>query len=567
MKNFFSMLNIMRSFFILVTLLACARHAAAQQDVLAGRDSSVFENERIERVEIHAKPVLEMPEIPNVAPERGLTYVSPDLKYKPAVPPAKMIPMEQDKPTWDRLYNHYAKLGLGLWLSPMAKVYLNSGREINKSWGLRYEHFSTPTGHTGFANFGDHRAGLQGRLLQPMTTVYTDVDFRYYKYNFYGMQRLAPESVVSDDQWRDSIRQHFIQFSALVGLKSNYTAGKLRYDAPLKVEFFGDRRDGSEWYVNLTPSIELPVYDSLYFRLTSRFTVGGASTARTTGSRTFVDVTPQLAWYNSMIRARAGLRANLYADSAGSEFNIYPAVDAEFILLPPYLTVFAAATGQTQFNRRMDWMQDNPWLSPEIAVAPTFEKYRATVGLRGSILRFSWEVQGYMRQARRQAMFFSPNADSLLRRAGLEQGMFYSLYEPDFREAGGSVQLQYDPATNVRAGLKIDVRSFTLDSLTHYYHAAPVMAQANVAYGAMEKKLWLNLSLRYIGERPLGLDPEGKVEQAPGFFDVNLGADYRLSKRFSIFAEVNNLLNQSYYRWRYYVERPLDLRAGVTLAF
>jgi hypothetical protein len=557
----------MRSTILYLLFLLLVVQAQAQQDVLAGRDSSVFENERIERLEIRAKPLLELPEIPNEAPERSLTYVSPDLQYKPGLPPPRMIPLEQDKPTWERLYNHHVRLGLGLWLTPLAEVHLGSGRQINKSWGAQYRHLSTPVGHTGFANFGDHRLGVQGRLLQPMYTVYTEADFRYYRYNFYGKEQPTTGALIEDKSWRDSIRQHQLLTTALLGVRSNYTAGKLSYDVPLKLEVFGDRREAREWYINASPSLEVPVYDSLYARVASRMTFGQASTSSHASSRIFLDVTPQLAWYNSVIRARVGLRANLYSDTAGSEFNVYPAIEAEVVAIPKYLSIYASAYGQTHFNRRMDWMQDNPWMAPGLHAAPTFERYRATFGLRGNLLRFTWQAEGYLRQARNQVVFVSPLNDSLIRRAGMEQGYFYAAYEPEFRETGIGLELQYDPATIFRAGLKVDVRSFSLDSLSHNFHVAPVMVQANGAWGLLERKLWLNLSLRYIGARPLGFDREGQLDTAEGFVDANLGADYRLSKRFSIFVEVNNLLNQTYYRWRYYVERPLDVRAGVSLAF
>ena len=49
--------------------------------------------------------------------------------------------------------------------------------------------------------------------------------------------------------------------------------------------------------------------------------------------------------------------------------------------------------------------------------------------------------------------------------------------------------------------------------------------------------------------------------------DVNLSAEYRFSKRLSVFLELNNLLDNRWYRWYNYQERPFDIKGGVTFSF
>jgi outer membrane receptor protein involved in Fe transport len=52
-----------------------------------------------------------------------------------------------------------------------------------------------------------------------------------------------------------------------------------------------------------------------------------------------------------------------------------------------------------------------------------------------------------------------------------------------------------------------------------------------------------------------------------GWLDLGLGAEYRITDRFSAFLKLNNLLNQGYERWYNYPVQGLNVLAGVGFSF
>ena len=62
-------------------------------------------------------------------------------------------------------------------------------------------------------------------------------------------------------------------------------------------------------------------------------------------------------------------------------------------------------------------------------------------------------------------------------------------------------------------------------------------------------------------------DSAGNLVNQNMFADLNFSADYRFSKRFSVFLEMNNILGYRYYRWYNYQQRPFDIKGGLTFAF
>ncbi len=56
-------------------------------------------------------------------------------------------------------------------------------------------------------------------------------------------------------------------------------------------------------------------------------------------------------------------------------------------------------------------------------------------------------------------------------------------------------------------------------------------------------------------------------QELDSFFDINLGADYALSDKFSVFLSVTNLLNNNYERFYSYPVQGVNVTGGVALKF
>jgi outer membrane receptor for ferrienterochelin and colicin len=57
------------------------------------------------------------------------------------------------------------------------------------------------------------------------------------------------------------------------------------------------------------------------------------------------------------------------------------------------------------------------------------------------------------------------------------------------------------------------------------------------------------------------------IETVKGYVDLGLGADYRINKKFSVFAKANNILNTNYSRYLYYQVNGFNIFGGLTYSF
>ena len=539
-------------------------------DPLSGNDSLAFEHQRIERLEFGSKPRARIPE-PERAPEvQRLEYESPEIDFRPELDPPEVIALQVDRAEWPMLYNNYARLALGSFLTPTAEVYLNAGRDKHYDWGAEFKHRSTAFGHTDLAQFGDNRLRLKGKILSRYNEIYADAGFDNYKYFMYGVNQ-SDSIDLGEDAWKEETGRNYSRVNARVGIRRSYKKREtFYYDASAGIRRFWDETGRAETVFSLKPGGSIAIMDSTHLELSSEVAFGSVALPAYHGEgsagRFFLDLTPQLYYKTSSVQLHAGIRANAYSDSAGTRFNIYPAIRADFIALPPYVTIFAGVEGRTIFNQYYDLMAQNPYLDRRAYARETRERYHAFGGLKGSVEQLTYQVRAHMRSVSGAPVFFAPEVSGEYYGEQAEQGRFILLYEEEFQEMGISIQANYDYDENIRAGAAFDYRGFTLENLEYNFH---VPNSEFLLYGSYtwNKKLAVRTEWRYIGARPLSVGPEGEVEKANGFMDINILGDYQLSSRFSIFVEVNNLLSRRYYRWNDYRERPIDLRAGVTVSF
>jgi outer membrane cobalamin receptor len=82
------------------------------------------------------------------------------------------------------------------------------------------------------------------------------------------------------------------------------------------------------------------------------------------------------------------------------------------------------------------------------------------------------------------------------------------------------------------------------------------------------EKLILNAEIYYVGKRFAKNFEENKEPiTLDGFADLNLGAEYFITDRFTAFLSFKNLINQQYQRWQNYPVQGFQAMGGVTFSF
>jgi outer membrane cobalamin receptor len=85
----------------------------------------------------------------------------------------------------------------------------------------------------------------------------------------------------------------------------------------------------------------------------------------------------------------------------------------------------------------------------------------------------------------------------------------------------------------------------------------------------LQEKYTLRASILALGVKYAKTYQDGQVKatRIDGAFDLGAGFEYRINRMVSVYADVNNILNQNYQRWYNYPVQGILVMAGAKLSF
>jgi len=116
--------------------------------------------------------------------------------------------------------------------------------------------------------------------------------------------------------------------------------------------------------------------------------------------------------------------------------------------------------------------------------------------------------------------------------------------------------------------LKAGFYAYSMDKEEKAWHK-PQFTAGIETYYIVKDKLTLNLDLTsWSGAKARTFSGQNVVvENLDAWLDLGLGAEYRITDRFSAFLKLNNLLNQGYQKWYNYPTQKFNFLAGVGFSF
>src|SRR5690606_23943478 len=81
----------------------------------------------------------------------------------------------------------------------------------------------------------------------------------------------------------------------------------------------------------------------------------------------------------------AGIFYSLDSENNSNKLFFYPKVNASYKLVGDLMIFYTGANGGLKQNSYADFVTDNPFLSPTLAIAPTNNPYTVFAGLKGKL--------------------------------------------------------------------------------------------------------------------------------------------------------------------------------------
>ena len=540
----------------------------------------------------------------NYPPKEKKTQDSLNLKYNITNVPAasdfktSTIQGEDISPKFDASYqDNYFQIGMGNFGKVLADgniaTTLDNQMEVGADLhflstnGLKKEYSWDSSQNS--ANIGAYLNGFgeKGKFN-------INADYGLNDYNYYGIYALTPNSEVNLQQKTNRFR-----VNGYYDFYSNNILNDVRLKSSILTDKFDAKETQAEILVNLSKhGVEMPMDEvtmnaDLGINLE---TLNSEFSLLNENSSNFFNATlsPKITFFKGKSYLMIGsdfsfLNAknsnNILAEEVQNNKTYwFPKAELQFAATDEF-KFYAGVEGGLKLNTYANMLEENPYLVSDQELRATETKYKGYIGLRGDVDQMiKYDVSaGYGKM--NDIMFFRANGlfnDAFtLDRAPYDfANTFSAVYDNGtVSEVKGSVQ--FFPLANLVLDGDVYFAKYDLDNYEHIYNKPLVVASLGGKYSLLGKKLNLGAKAIFSTDKTTnsftfaeaGTTPnvlvstEDKNDKVGGFADLNLSAEYKVHKNFSIFALGNNLLNTNYQTFKGYKVLGAQFLGGVKISF
>ncbi|SEQ95549.1 porin family protein [Pedobacter rhizosphaerae] len=465
------------------------------------------------------------------------------------------------------LINNYVKGGFGSLATLLGEVYINNGRDEGLQFGGYFKHFSQE-GKLNKQNSSTQQLSLFGRSILEENTVSGRINFERNGTYFYGIDNANPALNPNPEK-------QALNFLEVEGeLVKNYVEDPDAFSYALKANgyLWSDKFDAKENYFTLNGYLNKRI-SSFNLGLAASTEFGSTKDALTSVGNNLLRLNPYIRLQVKGAKVTAGINF-VQEFGAFSSTKLFPAVTADFTLIPDYLQVFGEVKGDVNRNSLKSFTDENPWLNNNILVKNTVEKLSISAGIKGTGgPGFGYKARLYIKQFDDMPLFVN-NFDNFNK-----FDVIYDFGKTKLTGLEGEISVQVSDALKWTGKLNID--DWKPASETYSWFKPGLKVSSNFSY-TYNKKLSFNAGVviqddvkaKVNVDKPVNpllyVVPNPNIESivtVKGFVDLGLGADYRINNKFSVFAKANNILNTNYSKYLYYQVNGFNIFGGLTYSF
>jgi len=413
-------------------------------------------------------------------------------------------------------------------------------------------------------------------------------------YNYYGIYALTPSADVD-------LKQKVNQFK--VNGYYDFYSNEILNDVRVKSSFLSDHFDAKENQASILANLSKHAVELGKSGVVLNADLGlGLETVKTDfallnkNSSTFfnADIAPKVTFAKgesylmlgssfSFLNAR---NSNLILAEELKNNKTYWFPQAEFqVAAAKEFKFYGGVDGGLKLNTYSELLQTNPFLVSDQMLRPTETQYHFYAGLRGDIDEtFKYDVSAGFGKMK-NIMFFGANNlftnEFTLDRPGYDFANTFSAVYDDGNVSDIKGSLQYFPLENLIVDADVRFLKYDLKNYDNIYNVPLVTGSIGAKYTMFEKKLSLGFKgifatdrttnsymLEGVGSPSLIFQStEDTNDKVGGYADLNLSAEYKIHKNFSIFALGNNLLSSKYQTYKGYKVLGAQVVGGVKITF
>ena len=500
--------------------------------------------------------------------------------------PAKGKAEGVDKEAKEKFYSNYATLAAGNYGALNAELFVNQELNNNDYIGGMFRHFSSQGGINNL-KLDDwyYDTALDVTYGANYNNMSWNVDLGYQNqvYNWYGLpmdfgSELSP---IDRNSLIGSIDSKHAYNGISLGGKLNFTEGAFK-EASMKFSHFSDSFGSSENRFYVKPSLQFNVADQFVKTNIIVDYVGGAFDKNYANlgaikyGFTNLGIAPSFNINENGWNVKLGASLFYSIDREGSDnkFLIYPNLSVSYPVVDDLMIFYAGAEGSLEQNSYMDFVQDNPFLSPTLAIAPTDRQYDIFGGLKGKLASsVSYNIRGSYTNERNKALFRANDYSESSTNEDYAFGNSFQVVYDDVRTFRFSGDLKADFSQNVSFAIGGTFNSYQNTVQQEAWNLPEIELNSSIDFN-ITPKWFTGVKVFYVGERK---DFQANTDLAPvvnyvpatlgSYFDLNSHVGFKYNSQLTAFVKLNNMTNRSYQKWMNYPVQGFQVMVGANYKF
>ena len=464
-----------------------------------------------------------------------------------------------------KLYNGYARLGVGNALVPFGEVYYNNSRSKEYSIGghARYFNMGEVNNIKGIDN-QDLHVELFGKRFWKRNTLSSNVSFDRQDFNYYGYYNLNNPQNRAELPKQD-LEQYYNRISAQVALKTTkQDSFNLRHSGDIRYELTTNAMDHQENNVVLNANLSQFKNSELY----NLDVMVDYNQYQFNKNSTIIGLKPQVSTIGDKFRINAGLGIFIDADSQ-ADFHFYPIAEVKYNVIDDILVPYIGVNGEKRRVNYASITKENLFVANDIELRNTNEKFNLYAGMRGTLSKkLSFNLSGLFKRTTDDYLFVqSVDTNRTLSKE------YYAVYD-EIDELNFKGEMAYQVNEKITLYGQAHYFIFETTDQAEAWHRPDVKASISGAYN-LKDKIVIKTDLIFWGEQfargEANLDLNNaivdyNVVKLKSIFDANLNVEYRYTKRLSAFVQFNNIGGVNF-EYKDYPTQGFNVWGGLTYAF
>ena len=494
--------------------------------------------------------------------------------------PSKGKAVNVDKSPSEKYFSNYMTLGAGNYGNINTELFVTENFNNTDYFGGMFRYNSSQGGIKNVRldnKYFNTALDLTYGSRTKSATWNADLGYKNQIYNWYGIDN----SLFTNAQ--------------VVGMKVQqsyntlYVGGRLSLEdsflkeSTLKLTRFWDTFGSAENRLETKPSVVVEVFDK---KVNANFVVDylNGSFAKNYFDTTSINYrfanigfepSVKIKQDDLILNAGVGLFYSASQGTGTSRFFVYPQVTGTYNLVDNLMVLYAGLEGTLHQNSYHDFVQENFFVSPTIAIVPTDQKCDLYLGLKGKLQsNISYNIRGSYKNESNKGLFKSNGYDHFnSNQNGYTNANSFDIVYDKLKTVSFFGELRADFSKNISFGVNGTFSSFTTDIEKEAWNLPTIKLASNLDI-TISPKWSVSTSLFFVGKRrdvfrqySVDTNYDDQFVTLKSYFDLNTHVSYKYNERWTFFLKGNNLANQNYQKWLNYPVQGLQVLGGASYKF